>query len=196
MHQSQRMSDFVWGDIAQARSHRFFVENGSPGFRIDLSCLNKLPVVQQFQHIVIHIHRCLNNFTWTGIGPGRSHRIGHRRRRIAETGITDIVGIEIGIIGREITGNDSVFETDRFESRLPVLDTQFDIFFPFSRQGVIHIKNNRFSRLYQFPFFIPFQFFGFRFQTPAIDISDLLALIFFGGIQHFPIGEIPHPGIE
>ena len=182
--------------ISDTISQQVFTQNNITYFLISRGSLQEAPVLNQLHNIVEYRNRCINDFSGTRIYPRRSHRIGHRRRRIAETGITDIVGIEIGILGREITGYDSVFETDRFESRLPVLDTQFDIFFPFSRQGVIHIKNNRFSRLYQFPFFIPFQFFGFRFQTPAIDISDLLALIFFGGIQHFPIGEIPHPGIE
>ena len=98
---------------------------------------------------MINQNRSVHDFTRARIYPRGAHRIHDTDRLISQTRIFQIIGIKLWVILRKIYRFHHVFQTDLFESLIPLLHCLMNRSSPFFREIAIHIKNNLFLRFHQ-----------------------------------------------
>ena len=144
MHQSEGVSDLVRCHVTQGFVHHVVAEYLGTNAGVNSSGLNETPVMHEGDHVVIPDNIGHENLATPGVHVTRSHGIGGRGNGVTHAVVTDIVRVEIRIVGRVIFGDDCVLETGFLESDVPVLDTLFNGSSPFFGESVVHVENDRF----------------------------------------------------
>ena len=192
------MPHLVPDDIGQRIAQDLFGNVDVADGRIGLGGLDEHPYAQELDHVVIHPHGGIDDLPAARIGPGRSHRILDRHRRIADTVIADVVRVEFRIVFGERKGADGILESDVLEHFVPLQDGIEKIRLPPLGEIVVYPEGDGLDGLHGLPSFERGGIGGF--QTPPVHEPDVLAR----GIEvldHVPLGEeevdpgIGHPGM-
>ena len=161
----QRLLENVVGQLLAA--HAF----------VDLRSLHETPRIGQPHHVVVHQHRGIDDLARARIDPRGAHGVGHGRRDIADAGVFQVVGVEIGIVFREILDVHDVFEPDLLEGLVPAQDAAADRFAPQRGECVVEVEDDRLDRLHEFTAFPRLHIFGL--EVPAVDDREVLDGLFF-----------------
>ena len=129
--------------ITDAVPHDRILQADFPHLRVGRGGLDEPPGVHQFHQVVVNRHRSVQNLAGAGIGPRRAHGIGRPRRRVTDTVVADVVGIELGVVLREIPGDDRILESDALEGLLPHLHALTDVGPPVFGEGIVDVKDDR-----------------------------------------------------
>ena len=192
MHQTKGVTHLVCHDVAQHRTEHgdLVVEPASGG--IGSRRLAEAPVVDQLEHVVVEVYRCLQDLTGTWIGPGGTHRIGLLRGGVDEAGVADVVGVKARVILRIALGDDGVLEAYRLKGLLPVLDALLEVGVPLVGECIIDVVDDRLGGDDEFASLVPLDVLGLWLQAPAIDVLHLLHRQGVGGDLGGPIGEVSY----
>src|SRR3712207_2913606 len=115
------------GYIAQRVSRHVAVEHFGPCTLIHGARLHEFPIVKQLHAIVIKQHVTLNNLARTRVRAAGSHRVLDLCGNHSVAIVANIIGIEVGIIGRVVLGYEHILESYLLKSLVPIAYTLFYI---------------------------------------------------------------------
>ncbi|CCZ96202.1 unknown [Alistipes sp. CAG:53] len=175
VHQSEAVSHLVGEDVLQRLLEYVVGQLLAAHALVDLCGLHETPVGGQLHHVVVHQHRGVDDLARAGVDPRGSHGVGHGGRDVADAGVFQVVGIEFGIVLREVLDVHDVFESDLLEGLVPAQHAATDRFAPQRGERVVEVEDDRLDRLHEFAAFPGLQVFGL--DVPAVDDREILDLV-------------------
>ena len=139
---------------------------------IDLSRLHKAPVVDELHHIVVHQYRGVDYLACARVYPRWSHSVLYRSGHIAYAGVFQIVGIEVGVVLREVDGLHHILEAYLLESLVPYQYRLLQRLLPCLGESVVYIPHYRLLGFYQFAPAPCCRVLGLK--SPAVGVGEVL----------------------
>ena len=152
--------------VTEGLHQQLFGNVGRADALVDLRGLQETPGRGQPDHVVVNQDRGVDDLARRGIDPRRPHRILDLRRHVTDAGIFEVVGIERGVVGREIPHLDGIGEPDPPESVVPAQHTAADGSFPGRREEAVEVEHDRLDGLHPLPAGISRRIGGL--QPPAV----------------------------
>ena len=176
VHQAQRVSDLMGEDVFQRLLENVVGELLAAHALVYLRGLHEAPRVGQPHHVVVHQHRGIDDLARARIDPRGAHGVGHGCRDIADAGVFQVVGVEFGIVFREVLDVHDVLESDLLERLVPAQDAAADRVAPQRGECVVEVEDDGFDRFHEFAAFPCLHVLGL--EVPAVDDREVLDGLF------------------
>ena len=142
---------------------------------VHLRGLHEAPRVGQAHHVVVNQHRGVDDLSRAGIDPRGAHGVGHGGRHVPDAGVFQVVGIELGVVRREVLDAHDVLESELLESLVPAEHAAADRLAPQLGEGVVEVEDDRLDRFDELAA-LPCLHVG-GLHAPAVDDREILDLI-------------------
>ena len=194
VHESQAMPDLVGHHVAQGVVHHLAGQFHAAHRLVGLGRLDEAPVVHQLDNVVEHVDRGVDDLAAARIDPRGPHSVGDADGRIADARIFDVVGVELRVVLRKLTGLDGLFESDAFERLVPLLDGLENGLAPALGEIGVDVEDDRFLGPDELPAAV-----GRlvrRLDAPAVGVAEQLGLLLPLAEKNLPGGENRHAAID
>ena len=172
VHEAQAVSDLVREDVAQGAAHDRVGDVHRADVGVGGCGLQEAPAVQEFDDVVVHHHRRRDDLARAGIVPRGAHGVLERQRGVADAGVFQVVGIELGVLlrGGVVADLDDVLEADLLEGVVPLFDTLAGVGFPRLGEVRVEVEDDGFHRLDQLAALISLDILGLH--APVAGVVD------------------------
>ena len=142
VHKAERVPDLVGNDVLQRLRHQGIGELHRTDEGIDLRRLNEAPVIVQLRDIAPDKHRGIDDLTGTRVRPAGTHSVLRSDGDVADAVVLEIVGVEVWVIGGEVTHLNSVLEANLLKGLIPAQRPFLHRCLPQRREGILYIVDD------------------------------------------------------